>query len=182
MRTGQLLSYSQLARDAGLSATTSRRYLEYLRLSYQAFLLPPYSTNMTSALIKSPKIYWGDMGLYRQLTRYRGPATGALFETLVVTEVHKWIKTNELDVDLAFYRTHSGLEVDLLATTPHGIWGMEIKSSLRLASADWRSLKTVGEALGSQWRGGIVVYNGPTLEQLAPNIWAVPVARLLVTP
>lgn len=56
--------------------------------------------------------------------------TGQIFETLVVTEVQKWVKTPELPVDLAFYRTRSGLEVDLLLTTPHGVWGIETKTGL----------------------------------------------------
>ncbi len=181
LRSGQLLSYSKLARDAGLGVTTSRRYIEYLRLSYQTFLLPPYSTNLTSAVIKSPKIYWWDIGLWRQQIRYFGPVTGQLMETMVVTEIHKWIKTQERDAELAFYRTRSGLEVDLLLTTPDGIWGIEIKSARRLGRADWRGLRQVGQALGARWRGGIVAYTGATIEQLEPNLWAVPVERLLVS-
>jgi predicted AAA+ superfamily ATPase len=58
LRSGQLLSYSELARDAGVSADTARRYLEYLRISYQSILLPPFSRNLTSQVIKTPKIYW----------------------------------------------------------------------------------------------------------------------------
>lgn len=113
LRSGQLLSYSKLARDAGLGVTTSRRYIEYLRLSYQTFLLPPYSTNLTSAIIKAPKIYWWDIGLWRQQKAYFGPVTGQLLETMVVAEIHKWVKTQERDAELAFYRTRSGMEVDL---------------------------------------------------------------------
>lgn len=181
LRTGQLLSYAELARDAGLSAMTARRYVEYLRLSYQAFLLPPYRTNLTSAVVKSPKVYWSDIGLWRQQTHYRGPMTGPLFETLVVTEVVKWVRTMEREVESAFYRTRAGLEVDLLLTTSYGTWGIEAKAAARLASADWRGLRDVGEALGNQWRGGLVVYNGKTIEQLGQDIWAIPAGRLFVT-
>jgi hypothetical protein len=174
------LSYSGLAQDAGLSATTSRRYIEYLRISYQAFLMPPYATNLTSAVVKAPKVYWIDLGLWRHLTRYQGPITGQVFETLVVTEIHKWVKTAELPVDLAFYRTRSGLEVDLLATTPHGVWGIEAKAGRQPGSSDWRALREVGEALGSAWRGGLLVYSGSALRRLDRNLWAVPLDRLLV--
>ncbi|HEY0553459.1 MAG TPA: DUF4143 domain-containing protein, partial [Thermoanaerobaculia bacterium] len=180
LRSAQLLSYSELARDGGLSVSTSRRYIEYLRISYQAFLMPPYATNLTSAVVKSPKVYWIDLGLWRQLTRYQGEVTGPMFETLVVTEIYKWIKTAELPVDLAFYRTRSGLEVDLLITTPHGVWGIEAKSTSRLGSSDWRALREVGEALGASWRGGLVVYSGNSLQRLDRQVWAVPVDRLLV--
>jgi hypothetical protein len=101
---------------------------------------------------------------------------------LVVTEIHKWVQTQERDVDLAFYRTRSGLEVDLLLTTSSGVWGLEVKSARRLGSSDWRSLRDVGQSLGTQWRGGLVVYNGTTIQQLGANVWAIPVDRLLVTP
>jgi len=179
LRSGHLLSYADLARDAGLSPTTSRRYLEYLRISYQAFLMPAYSTNLTSAVIKTPKVYWLDLGLWRHLTRFQGPVTGPMFETLVVTEFHKWVKTAELPVDLAFYRTRSGLEVDLLATTPHGVWGIEAKGGTQPGPSAWRALREVGEALGPSWRGGLLVYTGTALRRLDANIWAVPVDRLL---
>ena len=178
LRSAHLLSYSELARDAGLAVNTSRRYIEYLRISYQAFLMPPYATNLTSSVVKSPKVYWIDLGLWRQLTRYQGEVTGPMFETLVVTEIHKWVKTAELPVDLAFYRTRSGLEVDLLITTPHGVWGVEAKAAARLGSSDWRALREVGEALGPAWRGGLVVHPGPSLQRLDRQIWAVPVDRL----
>jgi predicted AAA+ superfamily ATPase len=180
LRSGQLLSFSALARDAGLSVSTSRRYVEYLRLSYQALLLPPYATNLTSTVVKAPKAYWLDLGLWRNLTRYQGRVTGAMFETLVVTEIWKWVKTCGLPVDLSFYRTRSGLEVDLLATTTHGVWGFESKSAARLGPADWRGLAEVGRSLGEAWRGGIVVHQGPAIQRLAPNLWAVPADRLLV--
>lgn len=180
LRSGQLLSYSALSREAGLSVSTSRRYVEYLRLSYQALLLPPYATNLTSGIVKTPKVYWLDLGLLRQQTRYYGPATGSLFETLVVTEIYKWVKTLERHAELAFYRTRNGLEVDLLITTPHGVWGIEAKAAARLGTGDWRGLRDVGQALGPQWRGGLVVYTGSEIEQFSPNLWAMPVERLLV--
>lgn len=182
LRSGQLLSYSELSRDAGFSPTTGRHYIEYLRLSYQAFLLQPYTTNLTSAVVKSPKVYWWDLGLWRQQTHYFGPVTGPMLETLVITEIAKWVKTNERECDLAFYRTRSGLEIDLLLSTRHGVWGIEAKAGRRLASADWRSLREVGQALGQRWRGGLVVYMGTTIEKLDTNLWAVPAERLLVTP
>jgi predicted AAA+ superfamily ATPase len=180
LRSGKLLSFSELARDTGLSVTTSRRYIEYLRISYQAFLLSPWATNLTSSVVKTPKVYWIDLGLWTHLTRYQGDVTGQMFETLVVTEVQKWVKTADLPVDLSFYRTRSGLEVDLLVTTGHGIWGIEAKAGTKLGASDWRALREVGEALGSRWRGGLVVHRGAAIQRLDQNIWAVPADRLFV--
>ncbi|HXO40030.1 MAG TPA: hypothetical protein VN999_01175 [Thermoanaerobaculia bacterium] len=79
-----------------------------------------------------------------------------------------------------FYRTRSGLEVDLLLTTAHGVLGIEAKSAERLGPVDRRVLREVGRALGRSWRGGLVIHGGSKIERLEENIWAVPVERLLV--
>ena len=82
--------------------------------SYQVVLLQPYARNLTSATVKSPKLYW-----WTSACCATGPAplTGPLFETLVVSEARKF-DTVGRDVSLWFYRTRSGREVDLLITTP----------------------------------------------------------------
>ena len=63
-------------------------------------LLQPYARNLTSATVKSPKLYWMDLGLLRHGTRAWGELTGPLFETLVVSEARKWIDTVGRDVSL----------------------------------------------------------------------------------
>jgi predicted AAA+ superfamily ATPase len=181
LRSGQLLSYAELARDAAMSASTARRYLEYLAISYQVVLLPPYSRNLTSTVVKSPKLYWTDIGLLRHGTGQWGPITGDMFETLVVTELHKWFTTAARDVPRYFYRTRSGLEVDLLMETPGGLMGIEIKSRARAHRRDARGLRALAEHLGASWRGGLVVSRGGPVEPIDSehNIWSVPAHRLL---
>ncbi|MEK7729712.1 MAG: ATP-binding protein [candidate division KSB1 bacterium] len=180
LRSGQILSYSELARDSGIAITTSRRYLEYLKLSYQTFVLPPYRKNLTSAAIKTPKLYWMDIGIMRQLQGHWGAPTGAAFETFVVGEIYKWIRTMGEHVQLYFYRTRSGLEVDLLIQTGNGVLGVEIKSAVELAAKDYRPLREVANALGREWLGGIVVNRGNRLELLdsEAKIWSMPAPRL----
>ncbi len=179
LRSACLLNYSELARDAGVSVDTARRYLEYLRLSYQAVLLPPYRVNLTSAAIKTPKVYWLDIGLLRMLSGMSGAATGEIYETMVVGELMKWMKTAGRDGELYFYRTRSGLEVDILLDTPDGVVGMEIKSRRVIAPKDVTALREVARGLGSRWRGGLVIYSGDAIKPLAdPEIWAVPSRRL----
>lgn len=181
LRSGRLLNYSELARDASISVDTARRYLEYLRLSYQTLLLQPYHRNLTSSVIKTPKIYWLDIGLLRQLSGQRGELTGEIYETMIVNELFKWVKTTQKNAEIYFYRTHAGLELDILLETEFGIIGMEIKARKRLATADVRALRDVALSLGSQWRGGIVVYQGDEIKQIAePEIWAVPSRRLFI--
>ena len=178
LRTGQLLNYADLARDAAVSPATARRYLEYLRLSYQVVLLEPYTRNLTSAAVKSPKLYWMDLGLLRHGTRAWGGLTGPLFETLVVSEARKWVDTAGRDTTLWFYRTRSGREVDLLAATSAGIIGIEVKNRARVTPGDCSGLRVLAEALGEEWVGGLVVHRGEELAPLGPGLWAVPAHRL----
>ncbi len=179
LRTGNLLNYSELSRDTGISVDSSKRYLEYLKLSYQTILLQPYYKNLTSSTIKTPKIYWLDIGILRQLTGFTGQLTGAIYETMVVSELYKWVKTMQRSVELYFYRTKHGLEVDLILQTPHGIIGAEIKSRDNITSRDISGLKEISNSLKNEWLGGIVIYRGNKIEKIAePNIWAIPSWRL----
>ena len=63
MRTGQLLSPSQLGRDAKLNAVTTSRYLSLFEASFIIRRISPYLKNKASRLIKSPKLYVSDSGL-----------------------------------------------------------------------------------------------------------------------
>lgn len=179
MRCSGMLSYSSLANDAGISVSTARKYLEYLRISYQAFLLPPYSRNATSTAVKTPKLFWSDTGLMRQLTGNTGPVEGRIFENFVVAEVFKYLRTMSVPAEFYFYRTRSGLEVDGILKTEKGIFGLEMKCRDHVVPSDTTSLRALGKALGREWNGGIVVYRGNSIVDLGGNIWAVPSWRLL---
>ena len=181
LRSAGLLKYSELARDAGVSVDTAKRYLEYLRLSYQVVLLQPFYRNITSSVIKTPKSYWLDIGLLRQLTGYRGQMTGEIYETFVVGECVKWIKTSGRRADIYFYRTRSGLELDLLVQVEGGVFGVEIKGRPQVVAPDLRPLREVARGLGGEWLGGLVVYQGDEIRPLSEDIWAVP-SRRLFTP
>ncbi len=181
LRSGKLLNYSELSRDASVSVDTARRYLEYLRLSYQVMLLQPYYKNITSSVIKTPKLYWLDIGLLRRLSGHRGEFSGEVYETMVVNEIFKWIKTTQRNVEMFFYRTRSGLELDLLLSTENGFIGIEIKGRVMLAPSDIRPMKEIASALKKKWLGGLVIYQGNEIRKLSePEIWAVPSRRLFI--
>ena len=81
--------------------------------------------------------------------------------------------------DVYFYRTRSGLEVDLLLQTDHGVIGIEVKARTKVDTSDLRPMLNVANALGDEWKGGLVVYKGNTIMKLGePDIWAVPAYRL----
>ena len=180
LRNAKLLNYSELARDAGISVDTSKRYLEYLKISYQTILLQPYGANITSSAVKTPKIYWLDLGLLRQMTGFWGDViSGDIFETLVISEIYKWIKTMQRPALMYFYRTRSGLELDMLLKINERIIGIEIKNRGTAAASDLRPMKAVADGLGKLWGGGLLIYNGDRIDKIAePGIWMIPSRRL----
>jgi hypothetical protein len=180
LRSGGILNYSELARDCATSVDTSRRWLEYLRVSFQTILLQPYAKNLTSRAIKSPKLYWSDMGLQRRLSGRSAMVTGEVYESHVVAEIHKWIRTMHVDAQMMYYRTIGGMEVDLLLETTTGVIGCEVKLRETAEPRDARHLVKIAQALGERWRGGMVIHRGRRLQRLCePGIWAVPSHRLL---
>jgi uncharacterized protein len=178
-RSAGILSYSELARDAGVSVDTARRYLEYLRLSYQAFLLPSYHENLTSAVVKAPKVYWSDVGLLRQLTGRWGAEEGGVVETYAVSEMHKWVRTAGERAELFYYRTRSGFEVDLLVKVEKGFLGIEIKSRAKAEPKDFTGLTALADRLGKKWLGGVCLHRGSSIEErdTKRQLWAVPIHR-----
>jgi predicted AAA+ superfamily ATPase len=181
LRSAQLLNYSEISRDAGVSVDTAKRYLEYLSISYQVILLQPYYRNITSSVVKTPKIYWLDIGLLRTLTGFRGEISGSLYETMIVSEVVKWIRSMQRQTELYFYRTRSGLELDLLLQTTNGIIGIEVKSRERVFLSDVSAMKQIANRIAGEWKGGLVIYRGDRIYKIAePGIWAVPSYRLFL--
>lgn len=181
LRSGTILNYSEIARDSGISVDTARRYFEYLRISYQAIFLPPYYKNITSSVVKTPKIYISDIGLLRSLSGIYETLTGQIYETMVVTEIYKWVNTMQIPCSLYYYRTRSGLEVDILVETEKGIIAFEIKMRQEVSSVDLKPMKALAEKLGNSWIGGIVVYRGHQIKRSSEkSIWVLPSWRLFV--
>lgn len=179
LRTANLLSFSSIAADAGISAETARRYVEYLRISYQVFLLSPYGTNLTSSVIKTPKIYWIDNGLFREISgKGFNTSDGVDFENYVASELMKYLRTMGSNARLTFYRTRSGMEIDFILETDNGIVAFEVKNRDQVTPMDFSAMRKVGEAAKEKWLGGLVIYRGNKIIQWEEKLWAVPSCRL----
>ncbi len=179
-RTGQLINLSSLGADAGVSHTTAREWLTLLETSYIVFQLPPFHANIRKRLIKSPKLYFYDVGLASyligiehagQITTH--PLRGSLFENMVVVEIlkHRFNRGNRSN--LSFFRDSRGLECDLFYQTGRGIGAIEIKAGSTITSAYFDSLHRVAKLL-PQISAKIVVYGGATSQSRS----AIDVLRL----
>ncbi len=165
-RVGQVVNLSSLGADAGVTHTTAREWLTVLEASYIVYQLQPFHSNLQKRLIKSPKLYFYDVGLASYLIGIENakqiathPLRGPLFENVVVIEAlkHRFNRGNQ--PNLSFFRSAKGLECDLFYETGQGIGAIEIKSGATIASDFFTSLKRVAK-LVPDITGSFVVYGG----------------------
>lgn len=135
-RTSQLLNYADIARDVGIDQKTAKAWLSALEASGLVYLLPPYHNNLTSRLIKTPKLYFLDTGLCAYLTKWSTPQaleagafSGAILETWVIAELLKSYWYNGKTPFFYFYRDKDQKEIDLIIEQDNTLYPVEIKKS-----------------------------------------------------
>lgn len=165
-QTGQILNLSHLSNECGIAVNTVKSWLSVLEASYIVFLLKPHHKNFKKRLIKSPKLYFVDVGLAAFLLDIQDeshlknhPLRGALFETFVVTEMLKerfnHIQTN----NMYYFRDNVGNEVDVLMDKGSEVVPVEIKSGQTVADEFFKGLdyyRKLNPAVKESW----LVYGG----------------------
>ena len=177
-RTGQLLNLDSLGNDAGVSHATARSWIDLLQTSYIVHLLPPWFTNTGKRLIKSPKLYFYDVGLACWLLGLRTPEQvsrdplwGSLFENFVIMEALKDRLNAGESAEMYFYRDSNGNEVDLLLPTGGKLHAIEIKAGATVNPDYFKGLKTFAAHHPQVLAGGGVVYGG--IQSQSRSDWPV---------
>ncbi|NCC60225.1 MAG: ATP-binding protein [Verrucomicrobiae bacterium] len=148
-RTGQLLNFSALGDEAGVSHNTAREWISVLEASYVVHRLPPHFRNFNKRLVKTPKLYFYDCGLAAWLLGIESPdhlethpLRGALFETWVVSEFLKRRFNQGQPSNLSFWRNQSGLEVDIVEDQAGVLFPIEVKSGATVTRDSLKGLLT----------------------------------------
>lgn len=133
LRTSQILNRAEIARDVGISQPTAGEWLSVLERSGIVGILPPWFSNQTKSLVKSPKLHFLDSGLCAYLMGmttshdlYHSPLAGALWETTVFGEIHKLLAVHG-GWQMSYWRDRSK-EADFL---------LHRAGSFLLADAKW---------------------------------------------
>jgi predicted AAA+ superfamily ATPase len=164
-RAGQLLNLHSLGNDTGVSHTTARHWISVLEASYIVFLVQPFHASVTKRLIKSPKLYFYDVGLAsyllgietaRQVATH--PLKGFLFENMIVVEALKHRFNHGRRSNLSFYRDSSGTEVDLICSLADKVLAIEIKAGETVSSSFFSNLRKLRGYLPDQVAGEILVH------------------------
>lgn len=184
-RIGQLLNLQNLGNDAGVSHPTARHWISVLEASFIVFLLPPLHANVSKRLIKTPKLYFHDVGLAAWLLGIENPTQvathplrGSLFENLAIAEVIKHRYNTVRTSNLSFYRDSSGLEIDLIHPFGNHLIPIEIKAGQTVTSSQIESLEKFARLFPSQAASPLLVYGGR--EEIPRGaIRAIPVRSLV---
>ena len=183
-RSAQLLNTSDLARDLGVAVNTVRAWLSVLEATYQITVLRPYHTNVGKRLVKTPKVYFADVGTLCYLVGLKdpahaaaGPMGGAIMETAVVNEVVRTLTHRAQEPSLYFWRTTAGTEVDLVMDTGIALIPIEVKLSTTPRAAMASGIEAFRRDLGARVQKGYVVHPGDAKLPLSPGVMAWPLGE-----
>ena len=166
-RIGQVVNYSSLSSDVGVSATTVKNWISVLKASFVVFELPPFFENIRKRVVKSPKIYFSDyglaaflLGIETQEQLSRDPLRGGLYENLMILDVLKNRLNSGKRPEMFFYRDTHGTEVDLIIKHGRELTPVEIKSAATFTYDFLKWIEQFRKVAEDRCKPGFVFYNG----------------------
>lgn len=189
-QTARLFNASDLAAPFQLSRPTIADYVTLLEGVFLVERVPPWHSNRSSRLIKTPKLHLGDTGLACALLGLDAAALerdravlGQLAETFVYQELRRQAGWQGAEIRFHHFRTRDGVEVDLvLEQDGHAIAGVEVKASATVTAADFRGLRQLRAAAGERFQAGVVLYDGEHSLPFDERMYAVPIRALWEIP
>ena len=174
-RVGQVVNFTSLANETGVSVSTISAWLSVLEASFLVFRLPPHFTNIAKRLVKSPRVYFTDVGLAAYLLGIEDssqiqshPLRGSLFENMVVADIRKCFTNRGREPKMSFYRTEKGFEVDVIVSLDTQVMPIEIKSSMTYGKNLIRNLETYCDSDPSA-TNPLLVYDGVAMKSLSAH-------------
>jgi len=166
-RSGQLVNYDQLANETGVTGKVIKNWLSALQASYILYLLPPFFENIKKRVIKSPKLYFNDVGFAAYLLNIEKvqhmeshPLRGQLFENMVINEYLKYRYNQGMESNAFFYRDNHQNEVDLFIQYGNAFELVEIKSAATYHTGFRKNLDCLARQLPGKKIKKTVVYDG----------------------
>ena len=182
-RSGELLNYGAVANEVGISNETVKRWVSVLRTSRIIYLLEPYYNNHLKRVIKTPKIYFMDVGLLAYLTKWPTPETlangakaGNIFETFIISEIVKsYLNAGIINPPLYFYRDKDKKEIDLIIEEAEKIYPIEIKMSASPNKEMAKNFSVLKRKIDKEIGTGIIICQYDNKVYLSEDILVLPV-------
>jgi len=175
-RVGQIFNANNLSNEVGVSNKTISAWISILEASYIIYLLPPWFDNISKRLIKSPKIYFYDVGLVSYLLGNKTkrhlelhPLRGNLYENMIIIDLIKQIYNKGFDPDFYFYRDSNANEIDLIIPDGPNIIPIEIKSTETFRSSLLKSNLFINKLYNKRIKDNYLIYSGEQ-EQKINNV------------
>jgi predicted AAA+ superfamily ATPase len=182
---GGLLNASDLGRSLGITYHTVQKALDILEGFFLARRLTPYHANVGKRLVKAPKVFLRDSGLLHYLLGISSvegllssPARGRSWEGFIIEQLIAAEELSRRGSQFHFYRTQTGVEIDLLIDRGQERIGYEIKCASSVSSADTENLRQ-GIADGVIHKG-VVIYPGSRAFPISETISVIPASEALV--
>jgi len=144
---GTVLNLNNISRECEVKRETVGGYIEILYDLLMAYSLPVFTKRARRALIKHPKFYFFDAGVFR-IIRPAGPLDrpgeigGPALEGLIAQHIRAWIEYGHSSYKLYYWRTKAGTEVDFIVYGEGGFWAIEVKNTKNIQKNELRALKT----------------------------------------
>jgi uncharacterized protein len=184
-RSAQLIDISHLSRDLGVTVNTVKAWISVLEATYQIVIVRPYYANIGKRLVKTPKIYFTDVGMLCYLTGIhdiehatKGPLSGAIMETVVFSEIFKTLLHQGKEPQIYFWRTSSGEEVDFLVFEGQRMVPIEVKLSSTPRTEMISSIVRLRTQLGESCDAGYLIHSGNIKLPLGHGVIALPFTEL----
>lgn len=166
-RTGQILNLSTLANDCDITHNTAKEWISVLEASYIIFFLEPYYNNFNKRLVKSPKLYFYDTGLASSLLGIKSEeqiatyyASGALFETYVISEIRKQQFHTAERPTMFFWKDKTGKEIDCILEENNTLKAIEIKKNKTVQADFFSNFSYWNKLIQNQLSQSYVIYGG----------------------
>jgi uncharacterized protein len=186
-RAGSPVVVSDLAQSVGLSREITRNYLRYLMMVFLVAEVPAWSTNLTTKVARTPKIYPTDSGLAARLLQLDAdglrtpghPGLGGLVETFVFNELTKLQTFSATSFTVRHLRERDGREIDFILEARDGrVVGVEVKASASPVAADGKHLMWLRDRLGDRFVAGVVLHLGDRSASFGDRVLALPMSAL----
>jgi predicted AAA+ superfamily ATPase len=176
-----VLNIANVSRECQVERKTVAMYIEILEDLLLSYRVPVFTRRARRETSTHPKFFLFDAGVFRSL-RPKGPLDrpeeidGAALEGLVAQHLRAWLAYRDGDGGLFFWRTRSGVEVDLVVYGSAGFWAIEVKNTTRVRPEDLRGL----EAFGTEYPQAelVLLYRGTSRERRG-RTWVLPVEDFL---
>lgn len=182
-RIGDLLNYSAIAAQIEVTVDTIKRYALLLEKTFVLRTLTTYSRNVRAEILKTPKIYFTDLGLRNallgldDLSRIENLGqSGVVLENALVERLQSIIAREGYKTRLHYWRTRAKEEVDIVLAGPTGLLPIEVKYDRKIRPRHLNGIKAflekekehVGIVVG-RWDEAEILEDGKSRIYLIPH-------------